>query len=484
VTAFRGLMSSVRLRLTLWNVLVLALVLLITGALLRHGVENSLMQTVDAELIGRAHGLQDRWPPPPDPDGRLSGRRFEAVGADEPYRPRILDTAGRNYRSHTPEFVLRPDDVKRSLSTDEQILVTGTVGNGHEPARILTVPLHRKDGTADAVLQTAAPLSTALRELDVLTANFLGLLPISLLFAGLGAAFLTDRSLRPVRAVTRAAAGIGAAEDLSARLVVEGSDEFSHLAGTFNGMVARLEAAFRDLEAAYDQQRRFVADASHELRTPLTIIKANTSLALSDPALDPDARDVLGEIDRAADRTSRIVQDLFLLARSDSGQLPIVREPIPVGVLLTDVAEQCRYLPGKGDGPSAAIRVELSAAPADLSILGDRGPLERLLTNLIENALRHTPSDGAITLSARPESGAPSSVLISVADTGEGIPPEHLARVMERFYRVDAGRARTEGGTGLGLAISAAIAEAHGGALTLDSEPGRGATARVTLPRA
>jgi signal transduction histidine kinase len=258
---------------------------------------------------------------------------------------------------------------------------------------------------------------------------------------------------------------------------VEGHDELSELAATFNGMLGRLEQAFLRLALALEQQRRFTADASHELRTPLTIIKAHTSLALEEERTNQEYRQALVAADRAADATTRIVQDLLLLARADAGQLrpeapPAgMRRPTPIREVLDSAAEAFR-------GPAIApIRIELpDPSPA---VPGDRSQLVRLFSNLLENAVRHTPPDGRIVVSVAEQ---PPGLVVRVADTGEGISPEHLPHVCERFYRVDAARTRRQGGTGLGLAICASMVEAHGGSLAIDSVVGRGTTVTVRLP--
>jgi signal transduction histidine kinase len=347
--------------------------------------------------------------------------------------------------------------------------------------RVYTTPFVGDSGKIESVFQSSRSLESIYDEVSHLTNTLLALVPVALLISAAGAVFLTDRAIRPVRDVTQAAAEIGAREDLSARLPTTGGDEFARLSATFNAMLGRLEQAFARQEEAYERQRRFVGDASHELRTPLTVIKANTSLALSDDSLPAEYREVLSEVDTAADRTIRIVQDLLLLARSDAGQLPIRPEPLDVGDVLTQAKREAAAL--RPDGAAIVVAVEADkSSVAPLTVLADRHHLPRLLSNLLDNALRYTPSDGQITLSARPAAG--NQAEIEVSDTGEGIAPEHLPRVTERFYRVDESRERGHGGTGLGLALCRAIAAAHGGSLSLASEVGRGTTVRVLIPRA
>jgi two-component system OmpR family sensor kinase len=362
---------------------------------------------------------------------------------------------------------------------------TTVVTAGGEKIRVYSGPLKRR-GVIVAAFQLAYPLDEWERLLERQWQILFVLAPLALLVAGFGGYFLTNYALRPVREVTQAAARIGA-RDLSRRLEVRGQDELAELAATFNGMIARLEATFRELgktnqelEAAceklaksYEEQRRFTGDASHELRTPLARIKGSTSLALLGPHSIDDYREALAVADDAADAMSRIVQDLLLLARADAGQLPLRLQPAALEEVIQRAILALRGRPG------APIHLRLSAA--GLEVAGDSDHLTRLLVNLLENALRHTPADGAITVAAEPVG---DRVIVTVADTGEGIAPRHLPHVCERFYRADTVRTGGRGGTGLGLAICQSIVQAHHGSLSIESEPGRGTTVRVTLPTA
>jgi signal transduction histidine kinase len=252
---------------------------------------------------------------------------------------------------------------------------------------------------------------------------------------------------------------------------VSGNDEFAELADTFNGLLGRLDASFQEQKRALELQRRFTADASHELKTPLTIVKGNTSLALSRASIDDNSRHTLTEIDRAADTMSQLVQDLLLLARSDSGQLGGHR----IEMLLREILETAASQATPNGGPPVRLKVE----PEDLCVMGNEAELVRVFRNLLDNALCHTPSDGCISVSAHSSDGA---VLVTVEDTGTGIAPEHLSHLGERFYRVDAARSRPTGGTGLGLSICKSILKAHAGGMEIESAVGKGTRVCVSLP--
>ena len=464
-------LRSVRVRLTLWNVGVLALVLVVLGVALRAVVLNNLLGAMDRDMARRMHRITDNPPPQPAPQPARSeqghsprlfdGRRRFQDGNHRGggFGPRLLGLNGQNIFPGWPDGPWDINGFRAAVGGRQEV---STVVRGGGLLRVLSVPL-RRDGRIVGVAQDAQPLDGITQEVDRLTRTLLTLLPLALLTAGIGGAFLTDRALRPVRDITRAAGRIGA-QNLSGRLPVAGDDELAALAITFNAVLARLEAAF-------EQQRRFTADASHELRTPLTVIKAQSSLALSAPRDAGGYREALEAIDRAADRTGRLVQDLLLLARADAGQSGFARTPTP----LTDVLEQAVAAIAATGGPPIEVH-----CPAALCVPGDAEALIRLFSNLLTNAVRHTPPGGRITVSAESQA---DGAAITVADTGEGIPPEHLPHVFERFYRADAARSRRQGGTGLGLAIGKSIVDSHGGTMTIESTVGHGTTVRVLLPR-
>ena len=473
-----GQWGTVRLRITLWIVAVLALILGALGSVVRVKVQADLFATVDRTLAERAHEagrLYALGPPYAGRQTRATGRSRlldPMVAAAEgsligskpralpPLQPRILprDRAGREHWDKPWDR----DAYVRSLAGHT---VYSTVRDGRTPTRILSIPIERR-GKVDEVLQLAYPLDGVLREIDALTSTLLALVPFGLLAAGLGGAFLTGRALRPVREIAGTAARLGAS-DLSERLPVSGRDEFSELSSSINTMLARLEAAF-------DRQRRFTADASHELRTPLSIVKANTSLGLEHSWPEDRYRDFLAAIDAAAGRQTRIVEELLFLARADAGRL--ARDVGPV--CLIEALEEAVEAVSRPNQP--CIRLE-PINPA-LMAPGSGSELTRLFTNLLENAVRHTPPEGTVTVSAMADA---TSVTVMVTDTGEGISPEHLPHLGERFYRVDAARSAAPrgrpGGTGLGLAICRSITEAHGGRMTIESTVGKGTAVRIRL---
>ncbi len=291
-------------------------------------------------------------------------------------------------------------------------------------------------------------------------------IPLGLAVAAAGAMFLAGRALAPISTITAQARRIGRA-NLSERLALPGPrDEVGQLADTFDDMLARLQAAF-------EHERQFLADASHELRTPLGLLRMQIDLAQSRPRDAATMTAMVRAMGADVDRMTRLVEAMLALTRLESAQAA----PAPVDLydVLGGLVSQLEPL---------ALERQITLAldsPTEAGVLGDRDRLVQLFLNLLDNALKYTPPGGQICVRVR---RAAASWEIQVADSGPGIPPEHLPHLFDRFYRVDTSRARETGGLGLGLAIAQAIAHQHGGAITVASIPGQGTTFAVTLPAA
>jgi heavy metal sensor kinase len=322
------------------------------------------------------------------------------------------------------------------------------------------------DGVELGVLTVArseADTEAAVHELLVL---MLLAVPLTLALASAGGLFLAGRALAPIDRITRTAASIGV-DDLSRRLAVRSTDEVGRLARTFDDMLARLERAFQ-------RQRQFTSDASHELRTPLTLLASQIDVALERRRTPAEYQRVLSSLRADTTRMSQLVGELLTLARADDGQQLLSAEPLDLANLVHSVVDTMQ--------PLAEQRgVRLTQAVDSTSLVhGDQTRLSQLLINVVDNGLRYTPRGGTVAVGVGLEN---TSAVVRVSDTGVGIAADHLPHVFERFYRVDAARARADGGSGLGLAICRWIAEAHGGSLAVNSELERGSTFTLRLPR-
>ena len=229
--------------------------------------------------------------------------------------------------------------------------------------------------------------------------------------------------------------------------------------------------AIAPIRTSYQQLKQFTADASHELRNPIAVIQTNVQVALADPD-EQFQRSQLEVVERLTRRLGRLVDDLLFLARQESGLVPTRREPTDLSQLLEEIVEEQWAI-----AQAKSLTLTYSPTPTP-TIQADPDQLTRLFTNLIANAISYTPKGSiSVTLST-----TPSQILIAIQDTGIGIPEKDLARIFDRFYRVDPARSRSAGGSGLGLAIAKIITENHQGQLALTSTSNQGTTATVTLP--
>ena len=291
-------------------------------------------------------------------------------------------------------------------------------------------------------------------------------LALALPLLGMGLAVRAWRSIaQPLGAVMEAADAL-AEGDLSARVPEGRPGEFGGLARSFNRMAS-------ELQRAENVRRNLTADVAHELRTPLHIIQGNLEGVL-DGVYEPTPEHIADTLEETQ-LLARLVDDLQLLSLAEAGELPLRRETVAAPDLLADVATS---FGGQADAAGVSLQVALPDDARDLALTADPDRLDQVLSNLVANALRHTPPGGAITLSASAGDGA---VQISVADTGSGIPTDDLPYIFDRFWRGD--KARAGPGTGLGLAIARQLVLAHGGHIEVASAVGSGTTFTVTLPR-
>ncbi|MGI8855137.1 MAG: sensor histidine kinase [Thermomicrobiales bacterium] len=452
---------SLRLRLTLWYVALLAIILLTFSGILAVRLNISLRDSLDDTLRNRADFIAGavtrdngvlRLDGALIPSDRNQGEQFVRL-CDATCSP-VSDTVAPNAIPSLPGDVA----AARQGATTIHSVTTGEIH-----LRVLTQPLPSGAGGVLQIGLSEDDIRETLRTLLLILAT---LTPAMLLIASGGGLFLAGRALAPVDRITRAAQAIEAT-GLHERLPEPPTgDEIGRLAQTLNALIARLEAAFA-------RQRQFTADASHELRTPLTIMGGEVDVTLRHDRTTEEYRETLAGVRDEVTHMQVLVADLLLLARDDTTP-PLPPTVIDLAGVASAVTEQLR--------PLAATRgqtIALHTTPAP--VRGDADDLARLARNILENAIRYTPRQGAITVTVRRD-GAMAAM--AVADSGPGIAAAALPHLFDRFYRADPGRNRAAGGTGLGLAIAQAIAHRHGGAISVTSAAGEGSTFTLMLPLA
>ncbi len=482
---------TVRAKLTLTTTLVMAMVLAALGLLVYFGTRKTLMDTIDGDLKYRGHefgsthaGGPEGGPgggPPPEvgmfdglfgPGRPPNGRPFRRSADQDEARPRLIEpnavVGGNGGRRDLPYDV---DEFRTALRTGGWR--RATVQRNGEPFRVYSEAVFH-DGRLVGVVQVGHPLTDVYDDLDGLRRLLLtAVVPLGALLAGVASLFIVGRALRPVRLIAHNARMIGGG-NLEDRLPVVGQDEFAGLATTLNGMLERLESAFRleqattrRLAETVEQQRRFTADASHELKTPLATIKAYTGLLEPKTEDDRESVEAIGE---AANRMRGLVDDLLVLARADGGTLTARTAPVDLGQTVSAAM-----------GAVSPMPVEVRGAPRPLVVNGNGEALTRLFINLLDNAKKYAGDDGPVEVHLAKKGDAAE---VAVIDHGIGIAAEHLPKLFDRFYRPDVSRTSETGGTGLGLAICKEIAAAHGGTIEVSSRVGQGTAFTVILPLA
>jgi heavy metal sensor kinase len=452
---------SIRWRLTLWNTLALA-VLLLGFSLLVYGLmAHALYEQVDRSLLAASEQLRQDERLQSDPERRLSYWVAEFLEHQKLFCV-VYDDHGQ-VLVKTPELAAAsvppaPKQGSPVLRFDEQTLPV----IGHQRTLTVRLPLQR----AELTVLHLAPLADVDHELKELLVVLGTAVPVTLGLSGALGYLLARKALKPVEQLHRQAAQI-TAERLDRRLPVPNADdELGRLAQTINAMVARLERSFNEI-------RRFTADASHELRTPLTAIRAEAEVALGKALSLADHQNLLGSILEECERLTRLTDQLLDLAREDVSAPQQSPEPLDLDALLDGVVDTMRPL---AEARGGTLRHERHGA---LWIHGDETRLRHVFYNLLDNAIKYTPNGGVVEVRLERRDGR---AIVVVRDTGIGIPAEHLPRVFDRFYRVDKARSRSQGGTGLGLSIAQSIVAAHGGQIEIASAPGQGTTCTVTLP--
>jgi signal transduction histidine kinase len=431
--------KSIRFHLTIWYAAILTAGLGLFGGLTWLSLRHRLISEVDRELDAGAS-------------------RFEKYFK--------VETA------EVPEGQLRDelDEFCQALPVSSYISLSGSSGFVFRyPAKIAGPPAdfrtHRREFTWNGeqfTLEAGVPIGDVMHTLDLLRFLLLSLIPVVIAIACVGGAWVSGRALKPVHDITAAAFRVSI-DNLSKRLPVPATkDEIARLTEVLNTMLERLEASVGTLS-------RFVADASHELRTPLAVIRTSAELALR-RARSPEAyRQSLQEIAIEAERMTKLVEDLLLLARRDTGAAEMPLMPLDVREALGDVCSQMRGL-----AEMRGIRVAASLGDEPAWISGNRPALHRMFLVLLDNAIKYSADGAEVMVMVRQDA---ANVVVTVEDFGSGIRADDLPHIFKRFYQAD--RARNDGGHGLGLSLAQSIAQAHRAEIEVRSTEGTGSTFRV-----
>lgn len=500
------MLDSVRFRLTLWYVGVLALVLLAFSVGVYALLARSLSERLDGGLRASLEAMASTFArdlveeeteaavetPTGEETEADEGTQLEGVTKDKEEIEKeaalstveelnspdqaiaIFDAQGRLLVERAARGDLHARWPAFDFTSDESIrlfTLPGDQGDKRDGVRIAVRRVQADTTGAPYLIVVAQSLRANAEELKLLRRIFYFAVPIALTLAGLGGFFLARKALAPVAAMSERARRISA-ENLEERLpVANARDELGRLAAAFNELLARLNASF-------DQQRQFMADASHELRTPLSVMHTTAEVTLEQPRrTESEYRDALKMMDTQVRRLSRIVEDMFTLARADAGRRPLHPSDFYLDELISETTQAARMLAARKE-----VSVEV-ATEEDVPFRGDEGLLRQMLLNLLDNAIRYTPAGGRVRVGL---TQLDSICEISIADSGTGVPAEAQAHIFERFYRADESRARAEaageGGAGLGLAIARWIAEAHDGRLELSRSDDSGSFFVASLP--
>ncbi|MGH9684899.1 MAG: sensor histidine kinase [Candidatus Acidiferrales bacterium] len=451
----------IRVRLTLWYSVILALSLGAFGGLAYFAMNHSIRRTVDAGLRQRVEGIRaiiaEEYP-----EGRAALQdefREFAEGQGTGCRVRVL-TAGGDLLYASPGMANPNRDTFRQ--TLDRPFYESDDGEKFRTIREnLDVAGVRYD------VEIAIFTGDYDRALDHFRLLLYFAAPLFLLLAAFGGYWMSRRALAPVDEITSAARNIGA-KNLANRLAVpQTGDELERLGSTLNEMLARLETAFQRIA-------QFTADASHELRSPISVMRTSAELTLRKSRSENEYREALSQILHEAERVSQLIEQLLVLARADSGAaaMPLQRTNLTASI-------EKAYRQSSVFAEAKQVKSFERVPETPVWVRGDPASLERLFLILLDNAVKYTQPGGRIEVRLDTENGF---AFADILDSGIGITSEDIPRVFERFYRADRARSRDTGGSGLGLAIGRWIAEAHGGEIRVQSEPGKGSSFRVKLP--
>jgi heavy metal sensor kinase len=392
----------------------------------------------------------------------------------------VLDESGNiGEKSENLKNVQLPISLQALKNASKGFITFETVSTfGNTPLRMMTLPVI-ENGHMARIIQVASSLEDVEDALRTLFIILVIAVPSALLVASLGGQFLANQALKPVDHITQTARMI-TSQNLNQRIKsLKVKDEISRLIETFNEMISRLDQSFHQI-------KQFSSDASHELKTPLTILKGEVEVALRKERTSQDYEQILRSNLEEINRMSKIVDNLLLLARTETGEIRLFKEEVNLSQIVSEVVTQLTKLAHAKD-----LQIVATNHHEDIPLYGDALRIREMLLNLIENSIKYTEPGGSISVSLEKnaphslpgeEEGSYDGVKIVVSDTGIGIAKEDQERIFGRFFRVDKARSGEQGGSGLGLSICKWIVEAHQGEISVESELGKGSRFIVRLP--
>ena len=463
--------KSIRSRLTAWYVTLLAIILILFSVLLNYFLAKRLYESVDNSLTVSATVVATsatmRLGNSPLPGLNQLFEQFMNQGNLNKFY-RIYDGSGnvgsRSKNISASQFPLSQGAYADALE-GKNSYETFTVG-GQQPIRVITMPI-LLEGKLINLVQVGTSLEAVQETLRNLKIFLFTAVPSVLILAALFARFMARRALKPISRIIDTAREIGQGQELSKRIpVLKIKDELGQLALTFNEMMNRLENSFA-------QMRQFSSDASHELRTPLTVLKGQNELILSKQRKPEEYQEVISSNLEEINYMSKVLEDLFVLSKSDENQVNLDYKPVDLRALVEEVCKHAEILAEEKN-----IKI-IIAFLEPIEIKGDEVRLRQMVWNVLQNGIKYTQQGGELKISLQNEV---DFALLTIQDTGIGIPEEDLPLIFNRFYRVDKARTRDEGGSGLGLSICRQIAEAHKGKIEVESKLGVGTRFKICLP--
>jgi len=488
-------LKSIRFKITLWYIVILALTLSLFSILLYHNFKRSLYDNFDDLLQSKAKGIADSI------DTYWEAEKLEAVTAgtktsvfskinninfvkiaqhwvkEKSNDPKLMNTVvqifdikGKNIASskNIPGIVTIPKDIFDYVLGGSYTFDNFNIESPGEkgkvlPLRAITIPVVENDNVA-YIVQVASSLILAHSALNNLKMRLFFLLPLIVCLTGIAGALLAGLALKPVDSIIRTARQI-TADNLKLRInIPDTKDEIRRLADTFNDMITRLEESFH-------LEQQFIQDVSHELKTPLTILKGELEITLKKIRSAQEYESVLNSSLDEINKISRLVENLLILARFDNREMPLETKPVDLNVLLESLL-------GDIDILAKQKNIKINFSEQEKIVLeADENQIRQVFLNLLDNAIKYTPQDGNIVLSLRKEN---NFAKIKISDTGISIPENALPYIFDRFYRVD--KARSSLGFGLGLSIVKSIVDAHKGRVEVNAKLNQGTTFTVFFP--